>query len=390
MPRTTLPAIALVAAASLCSLASAQSGVAAPSAPAVLLGLDAGELPEAQLIGLLLPAVQKRALRPYGTGFQGGVRVASGDVNGDGIADIVTGSGPGGGPHVKVFDGATGETLRSFFPYDAGFQGGVHIAVGDVTGDGADDIITGAGGGSGGHIKIFDGATGAELLSFLAFPGTPLGATVATVGDLDGDGHAEIVAGRTGCPCQPGGAPHVKVFSGASGAPLQSLSPFGDAYAGNVAIWGDPHINETGLKRIVVGGGPGAGPHIRVIDLARGQEVASFFAYQSNQFAGDLRVAIADCDDDGVGDIVVGVGPGPLAAGTPHVKVFDGRTYNLVDSFPQSWSFVYPPNRNSGVYVSNARIPLPPPACPGDADDNGVVNFADIVTTLSTFGSSCP
>lgn len=388
MPRTTTATLALLAAASLCTAASAQSGVAPPSAPAVLLGLDAGELPEAQLIGLLLPAVQKRALRPYNTAFQGGVRVASGDVTGDGVDDVITSTGPGGGPHVKVFDGSTGETVRSFFPYDASFQGGVNIAAGDVTGDGVDDIITGAGGGSGGHIKVFDGATGAELLSFFAFPGTTAGATVTTVGDLDGDGHAEIVAGRTACPCNFGG--HVKIFSGASGAPLQTLSPFGDDYPGNVAIWGDPHVNESGLKRIVVGGGPGAGPHIRVINLATGQQLASFFAYQSNEFAGDVRVAIADCDDDGVGDIVVGVGPGPLAAGAPHVKVFDGRTYTLIDTFPQSWSHVYPRNRNSGVYVSDYRLPLAPPACTGDADHNGVVNFADIVSTLSTFGSTCP
>jgi len=80
-------------------------------------------------------------------GFTGGVHVALGDVNGDGFADIITGAGAGGGPHVKVFDGITGDEIASFFAYDLTFTGGVFVAAGDVTGDGKADIVTGRRGG---------------------------------------------------------------------------------------------------------------------------------------------------------------------------------------------------------------------------------------------------
>jgi hypothetical protein len=105
----------------------------------------------------------------YNPVFRGGVRVATADINGDGVNDIITAPGPGGGPDIRVFDGATGLIIREFLAYDASFFGGVFVAAGDINGDGRADIITGAGAGGGPHVKAFSGANGQLLTQFFAY-----------------------------------------------------------------------------------------------------------------------------------------------------------------------------------------------------------------------------
>ena len=92
--------------------------------------------------------------------------VAAGDVNGDGRADIITGAGPGGGPHVRVFSGVDLSELASFYRLRPDFAGGVSVAAGDINGDGLADIITGAGPGGGPHVRVFSGAGPHRAASF--------------------------------------------------------------------------------------------------------------------------------------------------------------------------------------------------------------------------------
>jgi hypothetical protein len=80
-------------------------------------------------------------LTPY-PGWSSGVHVAVGDVNGDGFADIVTAPMALGGPHVRVFHGRTGVGLASFFAYDPSYTQGVKLAAGDFSGDGRAEIVT--------------------------------------------------------------------------------------------------------------------------------------------------------------------------------------------------------------------------------------------------------
>jgi hypothetical protein len=159
-----------------------------------------------------------RSLFAYGAGFTGGVRVAAADFDNDGVDEIVTAAGYSGAPHVKVWNAAGVET-RSFFAYDPAFTGGVYVAAGDVTGDGRADIVTGAGAGGGPHVRVWDGVTGSEVTGFYAFDSSFTGGARVGVGDRTGDGRAEVLAAPG-----PGRAAVVRAFDGLTGAEADPLS----------------------------------------------------------------------------------------------------------------------------------------------------------------------
>jgi len=92
--------------------------------------------------------------KAYAEDFNYGVHLAAGDLDGDGIVEIVTGAGQGGSPHVKVFD-YIGKLKTQFNSYAQSFRGGSYVAVGDVDGDGSQEIVTGAGTTGGPHVRVF-------------------------------------------------------------------------------------------------------------------------------------------------------------------------------------------------------------------------------------------
>src|SRR5262249_44945227 len=191
-----------------------------------------------------------REFMAYSPAFMNGVFVAVGDVNGDGYADIITGADAGGGPHVKVFSGKDGSLLYSFMAYSPAFTGGVRVAAGDVDGDGKADIITGAGPGGGPHVKVFSGATGALLQSFMAYSPSFSGGVYVAAGDLNGDHHADLIIG-------PGAGlgPQVEAFSGYDGSLLKSFLAYDASFTGGVRV-GAQDVNGDGLADIITGSGP--------------------------------------------------------------------------------------------------------------------------------------
>ena len=160
----------------------------------------------------------------FAPSFTGGVRVAAGDVNGDGRADIITGAGPGGG-QVVVYSGKDLSILKNFFPFGANYTGGVYVAAGDVNGDGLDDIIVGAGTGPS-RVTVFNSKDGSVHQDFFAFANSTGGVRVAAT-DLDADGSADILA-ATG----PGDSSRVRGIKGTSLAILADFIPYPNSNAG--------------------------------------------------------------------------------------------------------------------------------------------------------------
>lgn len=281
---------------------------------AVAISAVNGGLPQVEIVdpvsGQTVDQVQA-----YDNAFRGGVRVALGDVNGDGVKDVVLAPGVGGGPRVKVLDGKTGDQLADFFVYDPSFTGGLYVAAGDVNGDGHADIITGTGVGGGPRIRVLDGATlGRTVLEdFFAYDNAFRGGVLVASGDLNGDGKAEIIAG-TG----PGGGPQVLAFSGEGGHTLQSFFAYDGSFRGGVLVAaGD--LNGDGKAEIIAGTGPGGGPVVRAF-REDGQELFSKVVGDPS-YRGGVEVGADDVNHNGRDEIIGGVRNGNRV----DVHVIDGE-----------------------------------------------------------------
>jgi uncharacterized delta-60 repeat protein len=214
--------------------------------------------------------------------FAGGGFVAVGDLDNDGRAEVVVTPDQGGGPRVTIFSLRPDNTVAVRANFlgidDPDFRGGARAALGDVNGDGADDLVVSAGFGGGPRVALFDGrslAGGRANLAddfFLFEPALRNGAFVAA-GDLDGDGYADLIGGGG-----PGGGPRVLVLNGADvlagrAGDSRTLANF---FAGNADNRGGVRVGVKDLDGdrladVVVGDGPGAGSRVTAY---RGADVA--------------------------------------------------------------------------------------------------------------------
>ena len=306
-------------------------------------------------------------------GFTGGVRVATGDVNGDGIPDLITGAGPDSS-HVKAFSGDNLALIRSFLAFPGATTGGVYVAAGDLNGDGKDEIFVSAGEGSLPKVRVFDGASGNMLNEFSAYADSFLGGVRVAAGDVNNDGKADIITGTASITT------NVKVFSGANYQQFQSFLAFGPNLAGGVFVAAGPINNDTAAD-LIVATGEGVAGQVRVYNGLNGATLHDFFAYAVN-FTGGVRVAAGDVNGDGTSDIVTGTG-----GSSSHVKVFSGSDLNLLGSY-----LAYEAALEDGIHVAAVdRHCLADIAPTPFGDDN--VSVADLLKVINDWGACggfCP
>lgn len=256
----------------------------------VAVGAPAGVLPTVAVYRA--DGTPYASFSAYTANFSGGVRVAAQDLDGDAIPEIVTGAGPSGGPHVRVFK-PYGAVVSEFFAYDKESDKGVNVAAGDVDGDGIYEVITAVGEGVSNDVIIWS-QTGLELQRFTVTgfaEGAPLSVAVA---DVDDDWEKEIVV------FSETGESKVAVYNVDGSRVVDFVAFPGDMQGVRLDV-GD--LDGDYRDEIITVGGAGAKAQVRIYN-----KIGAYWGGIDVPQAGAmtrLDVSVADIDINGEPDIVL-------------------------------------------------------------------------------------
>ena len=274
-----------------------------------------------------------------------------GDLDGDGAPDIVVGAQPDSVAleprgHAIALSGATGEVLYMWVGTALSSRLGCSVAAaGDVDGDGRPDVLIGDWRdgplASAGSASVFSGANGSLLLRVHGTAGNQrLGSVVAGVGDMDGDGRADFLAGSPWAHGHMNAVGLVRVYSGANGAVLHSLQgdTTNDFFGMTAAGLGD--FDGDGVPDFAVGayGDDDAGVNSGSARVYSGADGSLVLRIDGNSAADELGYSVSSAGRAADGTPL-------LAIGAPNDNVGFG-------------------SGSGAVYVYTGVTPPPPPPPP--------------------------
>lgn len=273
---------------------------------------------------------------------------ASPDLDGDHVRDLlisVVGTGT-----VRAHSGRTGQLLHQLV---YGNQFGYSMdSAGDVNADGVADIVAGAPvDGSNGRALVLSGVDGRILLNLSGLvAGERFGTAAAGAGDVDGDGHADVLVGAEFHPAAGirGGA--VYVLSGRNGQLIRRIDGDSaeDRFGGGAAL--GPDLDGDGLRDHLIGaygGGTAGRGEAYVHSAASGVRLRTFRADAgAGNFGRSFVVDVGDVDADGTGDVYVG--DWNHASGAGRGYVFSGATSAVLQRFSGAAGDGCGPGRGAG------------------------------------------
>jgi hypothetical protein len=289
---------------------------------------------------------------------RGDLRPARCDLDGDGDSDLVIGFGSGSGGKLVILLIERGAVVgsKSLDTASASYRSNpdaeTNPGCGDMDGDGLGEIVVGFGSGFAGRLQVFDDhSTGYAPMSGRAFESGGIlkiqrrrataVALFPAVGDIDGDGREELIVGAEAGSdlglvilddALSGFKKHPSV-EGRRGA----VSPAPASAAGPSGGWtrrpalGD--LDGDGFDEIVVAFGERSGGELVILDDARwgykssGSPTNHYVVSGRSEYRsvdGETRVALGDIDDDGIDEIVVGF----MRSSRHEVQLFDDLLQN--------------------------------------------------------------
>lgn len=260
--------------------------------------------------------------------FKGGIKITTGDIDGDKEDEIIAVPAGNGGPHVKIFN-KRGRLERSFMALDGKARTGLSVLIADINGDNVQEIIIASAGAFRPLVQIYSGS-GKKLSEFLAYDKNFKGGISLTGFDIDNDESKEIVT----APLNSGG-PHVKFFK-PNGTMIKDFWPLPKNYRGGLQITSADFSGRAfdRLDSLIIS--PKSNPKSEIIIFNNNLELKLRLKLADNKYPGNLSIAAIDYNRDGIAEIAAS----SLTANKSEVRIYtsNGKTYSSFQAMPMKWN----------------------------------------------------